>query len=569
MSDETDTDLIADLLVKWEDAWDQGDDPSAEDLCGQRTDLIDELRQKIGSLKRSSWMKKDPAAFTQLSEPPLAGVLANRYRIDELVGEGGHGRVYKAFDQELERTVAIKVASTITPTPDLLTEARRVASLKHPNLVPVFDVGRHEDQLFVVSEFIEGQTLADLIEANTLPHSARITIISKIADALAYAHEAGFVHRDIKPGNILLDSDGSPYLADFGIAASLDDLSEGKVSSSGTLAYMSPEQLANETQLVDQRTDIYSLGVVLFELLTGQRPYKARTPLALREQVLFRPPSPLREAIPTASIELEQVCNRALAKHPADRFENVADFVDALANSDAPTTRSRRNVIVGSVALVALAAIGFWAWSQQGQASKQPKGDGLVQDGVLLFDGRTRIVTTVKRTLPVTVEAWIKPDSYDGEAAQFVVGSDIPDHYGLGIALCGSMLGAEYVEGMLNTPDPVPPNRWSHVAAIFTESETKLFLNGKLIGTAPGSITSGTETNFVIGNVGESNLIDFYQGEMKSVRISSGVRYAGKDFKPSELQNDETTLLLMDGTITQVDDSLRSADDMVGQVERF
>ena len=568
MSDETDTDLVADLLVRWEDAWDQGDDPTAEELCGERTDLIEEVRQKIVSLKRSSWMKKDPAAFAQPTEPPLAGVLADRYRIDELVGEGGHGRVYKAFDQELQRTVAIKVASTITPTPDLLTEARRVASLKHPNLVPVFDVGRHEDQLFVVSEFIEGQTLAGVIEANTLPQPERIALVRKIASALAYAHGAGFVHRDIKPGNILLDSDGSPYLADFGIAASLDDLSEGKVSSSGTLAYMSPEQLANETQLVDQRTDIYSLGVVLFELLTSQRPYKARTPLALREQVLFRPPSPLREATPTASKELEQVCNRALAKHPADRFQNVADFGDALANSDAPTTKSRRNVIVGSVTLVALAAIGFWAWSQQGQ-DKQSESDGLVQSGVLHFDGRTRIVTNVKRTLPVTVEAWIKPDSYDGEAAQFVVGSDIPDHYGLGIALCGSMLGAEYVEGMLNTPEPVPPNRWSHVAAIFTESETKLFLDGKLIGTAPGSITSGTETNFVIGNVGESNLIDFYQGEMKSVRISSGVRYAGKDFKPSDLQNDETTLLLIDGTITQVDDSFLVGDEIIGTVERF
>ena len=131
------------------------------------------------------------------------------------------------------------------------------------------------------------------------------------------------------------------------------------------------------------------------------------------------------------------------------------------------------------------------------------------------------------------------------------------------------MLGAEYVEGMLNTPEPVPPNRWSHVAAIFTESETKLFLDGKLIGTAPGSITSGTETNFVIGNVGESNLIDFYQGEMKSVRISSGVRYAGKDFKPSELQNDETTLLLMDGTTGQNGDSLVVDREFIGAVERF
>ena len=568
MSDETDADLIADLLVKWEDAWDQGDDPSAEDLCGERTDLIDELRQKIGSLKRSSWMKKDPAAFSTSAEPPLVGILADRYRIEELVGEGGHGRVYRAFDQELERTVAIKVASTITPTPDLLTEARRVASLKHPNLVPVFDVGRHEDQLFVVSEFIKGQTLSDVIEAKTLTQSECITIIRRIADALAYAHESGFVHRDIKPGNILLDENGSPYLADFGIAASLDDLSEGKVSSSGTLAYMSPEQLANESQLIDQRTDIYSLGVVLFELLTGQRPYKARTPLALREQILFRQPSSLRALVPTASSGLEQVCNRALAKHPADRFQNVEDFADSLSNSNSQRAASRRNLIVGGVILMALAVIGLWAWSQQGKG-KQPKNDGLVRDGLLHFDGRTRIVTNVKRTLPVTLEAWIKPDSYDGESSQFVIGSDIPSHYGLGIALCGSMPGAEYIEGMLNTSTPVPPNKWSHVAATFTDSETKLFLNGKLVGSAPGSVVSSEETRFVIGNVGESNLIDFYKGEMKSVRISSGVQYSGADFEPSELQADETTLFCLDSTVNQDGDSLIVEGEAIGKVERF
>jgi serine/threonine protein kinase len=173
-------------------------------------------------------------------------------------------------------------------TPDLLDEARRVAKLRHSNIVAVFDVGRHNDQLFVVSEMIDGQTLADVIEIESLPPDVCLALTLAVATALQYAHEKGFVHRDIKPSNILIDQTGQPHVADFGIAATFDDLTTGRSGSAGTLAYMSPEQIAGENHLVDQRTDIYALGVVLYQMLTGQLPFKARTPLALREQILLR-----------------------------------------------------------------------------------------------------------------------------------------------------------------------------------------------------------------------------------------------------------------------------------------
>lgn len=194
--------------------------------------------------------------------------------------------------------------------------------------------------------------------------------------------------------------------------------------------------------------------------------------------------------------------------------------------------------------------------------------EGLIRDGVLYFDGRTRIVTNMQRKLPVTLEAWIKPDDYRDENCQFIIGSDIPGEYGLGIAICGSILSVEHIEGMVNSTAAVPPNRWSHVAAIFTEFETRLYLNGKLVATAPGSKPGG-ETRFVIGNVGENNLISFYRGQIRSVRISEGERYNG-EFEPDELDADaEGVVFLGESTTVRGDDLVDASGYVLGQIERY
>lgn len=543
MNDSTDDDIIANLLVNWEDAWDQGEELSAQELCGDRIDLVEPLERSITTLKQSSWMKSDPASadYEHRDEPLLTGKLADRYRIESLIGEGGHGQVYKAFDDELQRYVAIKVASTLRPTPDLLDEARRVAKLRHPNIVTILDVGREGEKLFIVSELIEGRTLADVIAEDSANRPDRIAMIASIADALHYAHENGFIHRDVKPSNLLIDSKGQPHVADFGIASSLEDMTDGRASTAGTLAYMSPEQLAGESQLIDHRTDIYALGVVLFETLTGRLPYKARTPQALREQILFRPPSPLRETIPDVSAELESICNRCLAKHPSDRFSSAADVAQSLRETKVVSRPTFNWAFLGLTILGIVVASQFFFsvmnWLPAGE-------DAFVAGGVMNFDGRTRIVTNLERTLPVTLEAWVKNDQYIDENCQFIIGSDIPGKYGCGIAVCGSVLTVEYVGGTVISEASVVPEEWSHIAAVFSETETRLYLNGNLVATGPGSI-SDDNPKFVVGNVGETNYLCYYRGQIRSVRISEGERYAETFDVLPELVRDETTLLIV------------------------
>jgi len=248
---------LSQLLLKWEEAWDLGEDIAAADLCAGCPELTEALEGQIKLLKSMSWMKQEAAdeSIDPDQEDVMIGTtLADRYKIEAIVGFGGHGKVYRAFDPELDRHVAVKISKKVAvdnASDELLEEARRAAKLKHPGIVAVHDVGRHDGQLFFVTELVEGKNLADVIESNPTTVNESKRIISSLAEALNFAHEHGFLHRDIKPANVLIDHHGRVLITDFGIATTIDKIEDHRGGTPGTLPFMAPEQIAGEVQLID------------------------------------------------------------------------------------------------------------------------------------------------------------------------------------------------------------------------------------------------------------------------------------------------------------------------------
>jgi len=270
-------------------------------------------------------------------EPGMPGRESiGRYTISQILGRGGWGIVYRAYDEDLGRDVAIKVprADVLIKNPEMATEyrheARVVAQLDHDHIVRIYDVNSTDDlPCYLVTQFIGGQALASRMRAGGLNTEDSVELVISMAEALQHAHSHGVIHRDVKPGNILLDKNGKPWLADFGLA--LDDESIAKKGEyAGTLSYMSPEQAGGEGHRIDGRSDVFSLGIVLYELLTRKRPFRGDTTRNVMRSIRERDAAPLRQLNSNIPKELERICLKALARQISDRYATAADLAEDL-----------------------------------------------------------------------------------------------------------------------------------------------------------------------------------------------------------------------------------------------
>jgi tRNA A-37 threonylcarbamoyl transferase component Bud32 len=362
----------------------------------------------------------------------LNTALEGRYRILEQIGEGGMATVYLADDLKHERKVAVKVLkpelAAVVGAERFLAEIKTTANLQHSHILPLYDSGQAESFLFFVMPYIEGETLRDRLEREKqLPVAQAVRIAGAVADALDYAHGRGIIHRDIKPGNILLQGD-NPFVADFGIALAVGAAGGSRLTETGISVgspwYMSPEQATGDRQ-VGPPSDIYSLGAVLYEMLTGEPPFIGTTAQAILGKIIQGGPISAAESRPSVPANVDATVQKALEKLPADRFPSAREFAAALANpafkhgtqggavGDRRGMDRRRWLKVAGPIVLLLVLLGPWVIRQVGAGPDQPPVVVLmdsthparVYDSATIAEGGTNAddLTNALRDLPVVL----------------------------------------------------------------------------------------------------------------------------------------------------------------------
>jgi WD40 repeat protein len=331
-----------------------GEDADPDQLILDNPSLAGLLEQELGPL-RAAWSIQTcihRPMSGPLPGPFLAAEIGStgRYEVMDVIGTGAFSVVYRAFDRLLRRPVALKVLRSPAAGATLahaLGEGRASARLTHPNIVPVYDLGTADGCVYLAMDLVEGGTLAEHLARcpdGRPPFLTSAQLVRQIAQALDYAHANGVVHRDVKPANVLMDTRGVPRLTDFGLARTLEERAElmGQQGITGSPAYMAPEQAAGQSEQADARTDVFSLGIVLYEMLTGGRPFVADNLEGLLRKVREDRPVPPRHLVPDVPLDLELICLKALEKLPGNRFPTAGAMETELGrwiNGDPPGLR--------------------------------------------------------------------------------------------------------------------------------------------------------------------------------------------------------------------------------------